>query len=381
MSFDGEMSPRLTTWKSGDDLVDALRSMRTLQSAAITVHNGASSPICRRGHIMEHNITMFAAMGNVPRLGLWSSIESGYSPTYYRTNLTTSMLTIKTLDGRDDNFKICNGIGTCNFQSGTCSCPFGWVLDPDVGPCGSLQVNTSKYAGLARCPGATDLKSQMNDQSGRVNYGKYVYLSLNPTYIKKEGQREPGQENNRTLSGIYRFNWSPDTIAGPEIADSTRMMFLNLTSNTSAGPILIDDSTYRMFYVDQHPHYPFIGVASLRNSSGRVFLRITYTIFGFALDAHFKRRRLYWSVPAVSSVAGKIYYTSLDASHPVETSLSAVSGGMVRLDMILELFLSSYHDDVLSSVELHYRSLRHCRALYPAAAVLDGPQYSQLLQS
>ena len=47
MSFDGEMSTKLSTWGKGVDITSALSSMATVQSAASTVINCAATPIFR----------------------------------------------------------------------------------------------------------------------------------------------------------------------------------------------------------------------------------------------------------------------------------------------------------------------------------------------
>ena len=39
--------------------------------------------------------------------------------------------------------------------------------------------------------------------------------------------------------------------------------FLNMSSNSSAGPLFVDYSSNYLFFMDLHPHYPFIGKVSL----------------------------------------------------------------------------------------------------------------------
>ncbi len=65
------------------------------------------------GHVMTHDFIFQAAMGNVPRLGLYSSVVQRREPLFYNTSDNTSaVLTLRTNDGRDDHVKLCNGIGT-----------------------------------------------------------------------------------------------------------------------------------------------------------------------------------------------------------------------------------------------------------------------------
>jgi hypothetical protein len=334
VSFDGEVSPRLKTWgNSGDDVVDALRNMRTIQAANITVSASlGAGNICVPGAEANHTLVFQAQLGNVPRIGVWSSVSDSVSPAYYSTLDTVDVLRVVTDDGRDDNVKLCNGIGKCDFSSGQCACPFGWNLDADIGPCGNLQVNSSKYAGLARCPGVAISSGLSSDMSGRKNYAPRMYISLNPTYTAQEGAGTASFPSNRTIAGIYVYTWRSDTIVGPSIDESSQKLFLNLTSNSSAGPLLLDATKDRLFFVDQHPVFPYIGIASLRGplGSSSVWLSVTYRIFGIASDAHFRRRMLYWSVPgdlSDNNADGSIYYASMDdAANPTVYSLVSAIG-------------------------------------------------------
>jgi hypothetical protein len=343
VSFDGEMSSKLKTWGNhAYDVTTALSAMRTIQSAAITVSSSASGPICVPGAITNHTLTFTAQMGNVPLVELWSSVVSRNEPAFYSTNSTASVLRIRTDDGRDDNLKLCNGIGTCDFSTGQCRCPFGWESHADLGPCGQLQVNTSRYAGLARCPGVAISSSPLNDLSGSRNYQAVMYLSLNPMYSKKESAGTAQYPNNQTLSGIFSYAWRPDTIKGPDIDEASQQLFLNLSSNSSAGPLVIDATKDRMFFLDNHPVEPYIGIADLRGDSAGVVTKWmtpspVYRIYAMAADAHFKRRNLYWSVPGTvhdDTQDGAIYYAQMDETSPTVHQLTSLIG-QVRTALIL----------------------------------------------
>ena len=342
------MSSKLKTWGNhAFDIADALSAMNTIRAANITVSTADLGPVCIPGAVANSSIIFQADMGNVPLMGLWSSVVSYSEPANYRTENTTKVLKIISNDGRDDNLKLCNGIGTCDFSTGQCRCPFGWEFNADLGPCGQLQVNTSRYAGLARCPGIAIRTSPQNDLSGSRNYQTIMYLSLNPVYNQKEGAGTAEFPSNRTLSGIYRYAWRPDTISGPNIDETTQELFLNLSSNSSAGPLLIDATKDRMFYLDDHPTFPFIGVAPLRGDLGAsaVWLQVSYRIFALTADAHFKRRNLYWSVPGVNHDAtadGAIYYASMDDSTPTPVNLAAVIGLVSALFLCMLLYKLAY---------------------------------------
>lgn len=58
---------------------------------------------------------MTADYGNVPRLVLYSNVVNLTTPSFYRSNGSSTVLTLITDDGRDDHVKLCNGIGKYYF--------------------------------------------------------------------------------------------------------------------------------------------------------------------------------------------------------------------------------------------------------------------------
>jgi hypothetical protein len=65
-----------------------------------------------------------ASSGNIARIGVWSSVVPFQSPSTYDTVNASDVLKLYTSDGRDDSVKICNGIGACDFKTGSCTCPY-----------------------------------------------------------------------------------------------------------------------------------------------------------------------------------------------------------------------------------------------------------------
>lgn len=365
LSFDGEMSPKLRTWENGTSVAYALRSMNTINSAGVIVALGEEGPICVPGTINNYTITFKAALGNVPRLGLWSSVVKNKKPKYYSLSNTSNVLTLETDDGRNDNIKLCNGVGKCNFETGVCTCPFGWGFDADVGPCGRLQVNTSRWNGLARCPGVVAATSTNSDQSGRQNFETRIYLALNPSV---------NESNPYDTSGIYFFQWKSDTLIGPNIDETTREFFLNLTSNVSAGPLVIDQAKNRMFFVDLNPNASFIGVASLKDKQNyTVYIPLDYEIFGFTMNADFNSRTLYWSVPGTYSNAdGALYYASADETYPTVYKLlpSIGQNGVVHPHGIAIHYLKNRIFWVDRNITTDNSVLRSCN--------FDGSEYKEV---
>jgi hypothetical protein len=245
--------------------------------------------------------------------------------------------------------KLCNGIGQCDFSSGSCICPYGWGFDADIGICGKLIVNTSRWSGLARCPGIISWyeetsylpkKGVSRDKSSRQNYRTRIYISLNPT-----DHRVGLSKLNSTVSTIYYYIWEPsDTYIG--IDESQYTHFLNLSSNSSAGPMVHDQAKDRIFYVDLNPFFIHIGVAYYPSSShgssinNSVWLHLTKPIFGFAMDAHFQRRKLFWSTPGVYNNAdGGLSWAFMDSNPPVAYSLTAAIGQVALIYFALNIYL------------------------------------------
>ena len=213
----------------------------------------------------------------------------------------------------------------------SCKCPFGWGLDPDLGPCGKLVVNTSTWPGLARCPGVVNVhtdsrKYPAHDLGDRQNYDTRMYVSVNPTDHRK------GQDaSNLTYSAIYHYHWVA-TANEVSMPTSTAVLVANLTSNSSAGPMVLDQAKNRIFYIDANPAGPFIGVLYLpvtdtSSSNHSMWLRLGYQVYGFAMDANFNRRKLYWTYPGkVGRPDGAIYWAYMDSNPPTAYSLVSAIG-------------------------------------------------------
>jgi hypothetical protein len=328
VSFDGEMSDRLFTYTTGSQVVSALSGMRTIQAAGVTVTelNDASSalPMCVPGSAVNHTYVFTAATGNVPRIGLWSSVVNmkANSETIYDTTNTSGVLRLITFNSNDDAVKVCNGIGECDFSTGDCMCPYGWEADANLGPCGKLTVNSSSWPGLGRCPGVVtgygtgSAAGATDDMSGVRNYQR-LYIAFDPAYTAPVS--EPG---NITYSRIEYYNFAEEN---PEIGDRKGSLFLNMTSNSSAGALVIDRGTDHLFFVDTNPLASFIGRAPMNQYSANIskqaidylWLSVSYEIFALATDAHYNRRRLFWTVPGVMGEAdGQIYWAYMDDTSP-----------------------------------------------------------------
>ena len=72
-----------------------------------------------------------------------------------------------------------------------------------------------------------------------------------------------GYHHNRTISTIEYYYWDPIL---PKLSESDRNIFINLTSNSSAGPLVIDTATNRLYFIDMNPYQRFIGYVNITES-------------------------------------------------------------------------------------------------------------------
>ena len=327
------MSPLLTGYNNGSAVITALQHMQTIQSAGYTILSSTdltSSPLCKSGSIRNLTIILQGNAGNAPMIGLWSSITTNNTAiatatgaVYTTTQNTSNILRITTSDGRDDHVKLCNGIGSCDFTTGQCVCPFGWTFDATLGACGLLQVNTSRFNGIARCPGVIDSasigSSSKTSYDNKANYNTLIYMAMNPA--------DPLE-----YSKIYSFQWQPTSIKGARILPSTATLFTTLSSHQSAGPIILDQAKDHLIYIDNNPTTQrLIVIANQYDSSNyTIFGGFNYDIFALSFDAYFKRRKLYWSVPQYND----IYYANIDQYPPIIYSMKAA---MVNVSNLIPL--------------------------------------------
>ena len=151
MSYDGEFSAYTDIHSPPATLGGLLGDLRTIASSLISGVNISSSAvsICVDGAVVNHTISLFSPLSSLPHLQLWPSIYYNTSSGNYKqaqissnseftqlyinqytinanryNSSTRSVLQLLPGDNRNDNIQLCNGVGKCNFQTGTCSCPF-----------------------------------------------------------------------------------------------------------------------------------------------------------------------------------------------------------------------------------------------------------------
>ena len=356
-TFDGEISRKMTSFTNASILTHEIKLLKTVQSAGITkiTHLNSSldddTPVCIPGSKASHTYKFTAPFGNVARLGLWSSIgppvESRYTNmrdgAYDTTAFTSDMyktqyyssegideagvLQLITNDGRDNNMHECNGIGSCDYSSGVCRCPYGWTYDVDMGPCGRLSSNSSSANGPARCPGYVhrQVDTNLGFRPSRDNEpsSPRMFFSSN---------RKDGVSNSRLYwHGYDATDGVAQVIQPVNNKYQTGRELVNLTSASSAGPIAYDASTERLFFADNNANGPFIGYVGVTVNESANFdyyftngvgwLPLTYTvfvqldepIFGMAFDPNPAERKIYWTYKGVANYHdGRIGYARVD---------------------------------------------------------------------
>jgi len=340
--YEGEMSPRIDISAQGSEIYSALSAMATFASSSITFANESlsagvtaiqsSTQICQDSIDRNHTIVLKAPLGNLPILQLLTSAVNREDMGNVYTDNTTLVMSLHTNDGRDGGTGICNNVGKCDYSNGKCTCPYGWSSDPDFGPCGQPTFNSSDWAGLGRCPGVIS-RTTGADWSAWRNPEK-IYLSFNPTWARDsvEGQSSTIQMMDWTSDGrVPEMVYWDHSSKYPRVDRSSKLIIFNMTTNSSAGPLVLDRAADYLYFVDNNEAAPFIGRILLDVNGTAVtdesWLVVTGRIFGFAMDAHFNRRKLYWSVPGDGFGAnGKIYWEYLDATTPASNDLTPTIG-------------------------------------------------------
>jgi hypothetical protein len=194
------------------------------------------------------------------------------------------VLTVTSEDGRDDNVKECNGAGYCDYSTGQCVCDPLFGPDADMGPCGRLKVITSDWQGMWHCPGAVGL-DLVSSAKATQRSDEYIYVSWNT---------DNATFFNRSV--IERFKYGSPVDGSPHLSDRDAEFVLKLTSNQSAGPLLIDRAKSMLYFVDNNPSSPFIGrfvlTANITTKTYEVFRTLSGVVTGFAMNPYFLQRKV-----------------------------------------------------------------------------------------
>lgn len=159
-----------------------------------------------------------------------------------------------------------------------------------------------------------------------------------------------------------------------------------MTSNVSAGPVVVDNAKQQLIFVDMNPKNRFFGIAPLAKTffnlnvaNYTVLFRFNYTIFGFTADLDHMSRKIYWTAPGKNSKPdGHIYYAYIDqqASTFKHYSLTAIIGQEFVIDP-MGIAIHQYRKKVYwvdknisADGTRSYTCLRSCS--------FDGTGYSQV---
>eukprot|EP01039_Chlorochromonas_danica_P005160 gene5161-5678_t len=319
LSFDGAVSSTINASSSSSlSIYQALQVIPTIPNAGYHINVTSTSTSHNQLCVPRSNnsmvITLRGDSGNAPRFGLVSTVGKGYwsHNVYDSTNTTAEVVYLVSNDGRDDHVKLCNGLGKCDFSTGVCSCALNWGPDANMGPCAQYKYNTSRDGGLGRCPGQYPLNYLSSTSASAptydntANFAYRVYLSVNPA--------KPIQTPT-ALSAIHYYPYRPGELFGPRIYRDKGILVLNLTSNASAGPLLIDNKEDLLYFIDENPNprSRFLGYYPINsddnNGSYHIYLNLSTfgKVYSMAMDPTWWNRKLYFSVPS----AREIYWVAM----------------------------------------------------------------------
>ena len=354
MGYEGEFTPRMSITSAGSTLISALSALETLGSSGITILNTSYAAtvdttimsgdnICQSGVRRNHTIVMKGPQGNLPRLELFNAAHSKSDENIYTTENFTTLMKIYSNDGRDDAVAECNGVGTCDYSTGTCECPYGWGYSATKGPCGAPVVNHSDWQGVTRCPGTVSYPDR--DDWGDVRNVEKLYVAVNPGV---------GFNNHAgTLSSIVMYSMTYTGLTdGGDAANSdyefdyprvntsvVKQTVYNFTTTTAAGALALDRSRDHLYFSANIVAGYFIGRLVL-NTNGTAdsvssWLSVTGAIYDLSLDANMNRRKIYWTIPDIDGTVtanGKIEWAYLDDATPSANDLTATIGQAYLVD-------------------------------------------------
>jgi hypothetical protein len=134
VAYEGEMSRRIDIRSTVGDLYDAINAMNTIKASQITLYNISYSPsvvttdastlLCQENIHHNHSIVFKAHAGNLPSLQLMASAVNREDLTMYSTDNMTFVMRLYTTDGREEGVEVCNGLGTCDYSTGKCTCSY-----------------------------------------------------------------------------------------------------------------------------------------------------------------------------------------------------------------------------------------------------------------
>jgi hypothetical protein len=133
------------------------------------------------------------------------------------------------------------------------------MSDATLGPCGTLIVNSSGWSGLARCAGVVSASPSLDgagvDLSARPNEQR-VYVAMDP----------PLSDNSSShifSEAVSLILFLPYSATTPVMDPASAQLFLRLSTNASAGLLLIDHAAAQLIFVDARPGQPFLGKTPL----------------------------------------------------------------------------------------------------------------------
>ena len=271
----------------------------------VTTLGGGDGAVCVDSSTTQTFIEFKTDSGNLPTLGVMSSLTDGGSDAP-----ATALSVVHHMRGSKED-AVCSGIGTCDYDTGTCDCGDYYTYEDAYGGCGLPIINTSAWTGIETCPGVV-LQNQLDVAVPKPSSLARLFFT---------------QGSNKTNTGMHFYEFGAETDMGPQIV-------VNMT-NLTAGALALDLSEGYAYFVDvqlkriDRLHiYNNTKSKNLNPNSGDMkFLSSQMTASqgtppsGLALDLRWHNRYAYWTVPGADGVDdGKIKRCPLDkGSNPLCT--------------------------------------------------------------
>ncbi|GMH94428.1 hypothetical protein TL16_g12904 [Triparma laevis f. inornata] len=315
LSMDGIDTSDIAFNANAATLQTTLQNLYASINTAVTVNTvattfSAGAVVCQDSSTVVSTIVFSTDSGNLPTLSVIASITDA-------TVMAPNAMSVAHANRGSKDSLLCNGIGTCKYDTGKCDCGDYYTFEDAFGGCGRPIINTSAWVGVETCPGVV-LQSDLTLAVDKPISEKRLYFAMG---------------SNKTNTGLHYY-------ATGGTFDLVPPTLFNLT-NMTAGSVALDLSEGFVYFVDKlegridrvqmynvtkdKPYkHPYSG--DLEFTRQRFAPDGGSAPYGLALDLRWHKRYAYWTVPSANYEPS--FKTYGDPTYSYEDN--PASGGKIR---------------------------------------------------
>ncbi|GMH66000.1 hypothetical protein TrLO_g8835 [Triparma laevis f. longispina] len=315
LSMDGIDTSDIAFNANAATLQTTLQNLYASINTAVTVNTvattfSAGAVVCQDSSTVVSTIVFSTDSGNLPTLSVIASITDA-------SVMAPNAMSVAHANRGSKDSLLCNGIGTCKYDTGKCDCGDYYTFEDAFGGCGRPIINTSAWVGVETCPGVV-LQSDLTLAVDKPISEKRLYFAMG---------------SNKTNTGLHYY-------ATGGTFDLVPPTLFNLT-NMTAGSVALDLSEGFVYFVDKlegridrvqmynvtkdKPYkHPYSG--DLEFTRQRFAPDGGSAPYGLALDLRWHKRYAYWTVPSANYEPS--FKTYGDPTYSYEDN--PASGGKIR---------------------------------------------------